>query len=420
MNIQPLINENSGKPKFYTSPPDMPPGYNKNPDHSMLSSDNDWDVLLEFLNEYSDNHNTFRSYCREVERFSLWMIVTKGISISHIKRDHWLEYATFLCEPFPIKDWCGKKQRRFIKDGQLNSDWRPFEVKKDKAPVSESIKEMPLIYGLSPNSAKKSQKTIESLFSFLVENNYLNGNPAAIRRRQKSKNAHARKQVKDRFLENELIDFAVNLLYQKQIEAKAFDKPEFPYIRARYIIQLLVGTGLRISEAAGHCMGDIYCKKDDWTLNVIGKGDKPREIPYLPDLVQSTREFRQSIGLPSSTPLHAEKTPLIPRENCTGSISDRRIDQILKWAFRFAVDAKIHESERITGSMTEADQTRHGELLREASILEKASAHWLRHSHATYYLIKTNNLKETMERLGHADVGTTMIYQHIVKDHEGV
>jgi site-specific recombinase XerD len=59
------------------------------------------------------------------------------------------------------------------------------------------------------------------------------------------------------------------------------------------------------------------------------------------------------------------------------------------------------------------NQDEKGMLLRDASILEKASAHWLRHSHATYFLKMSNqNLKLTMTRLGHSDVSTTMIYLH--------
>lgn len=418
MSIQPFIDDNAGNPRFLFQPPKQQAGYNRNAGESMLASDDDWLVLLEFLREYTDNRNTYRSYCREIERFSLWLINEANKSISHVKRDDWLAYQAFIENPEPVKTWCAKKQRRLLKDGRMNPDWRPFEIRQEKAPVNEPDKDMTYIQGLSANSAKKAHKTLESLFAFLVENNYLSGNPAAARRRRRSQQAHTRKQIKDRFLEVDLIDFTIDLLFAQQKNAAASQRPEFPFIRARYLIQLLAGTGLRISEAASHVMGDINCRTDQWTLDIIGKGDKPRSIRYLPDLIQSTREFRLNIGLPSSTPLFNESVPLIPRQNCQQAISDRRVDQILRWAFGMASDEKMQQSERYSGKRNEQEIKKLGDLHRDASILAKASAHWLRHSHATYFLKKTNDLKATMERLGHADVGTTMIYQHVIAEDE--
>jgi site-specific recombinase XerD len=144
-----------------------------------------------------------------------------------------------------------------------NPEWRPFEKRSDKAPVNDPDKDMPFITGLSQDSAKKCQKVIESMFNYLVDFGYLLGNPA-ITRKQRSSVSHTRKKVKERFLDSDLIDFTIDQLYVKQQEANDLDKPTFPFLRARYIIQLLAGTGLRISESAHHTMGDITCKKDKW------------------------------------------------------------------------------------------------------------------------------------------------------------
>ena len=84
-------------------------------------------------------------------------------------------------------------------------------------------------------------------------------------------------------------------------------------------------------------------------------------------------------------------------QNLTQPISMRRIDQILKWAFR-------------QGAMLfEIDQPR------KASKLRSASAHWLRHSYVTYLLESGASLKVAQENAGHSDIGTTMLYTHVAQ-----
>jgi integrase/recombinase XerD len=416
MNIQPLIDDRSIPPTFVSTPPSFPSGYNRSDaGDGMLSAKNDWDALLEFLSEYSDNVNTYRSYSRDVERFALWLIHEAGKGISDINRGDWSSFQSFLANPEQLKPWCAKKTRRFTPSGDINPEWRPFEKRKLRPPVNDPYKEMPYIYTLSSDSAKKTQKVIESLFGYLVDFRYLKGNPVSSRRTI-NKASRNHKKVKDRFLEIGLIDFTIDLLYFKQQQEEFAQKDTFPYIRARYIILLLAGTGLRISESANHRMGDISCRKEKWVLDIVGKGDKPRSISYLPDLIAATREFREEMNMPSSTPLYKEECPLIPRKAGDAPISDRRIAQILQWAFQLAVNAKLEEGEEYASKKSAQAKEKHGDLIREASILSNASAHWLRHSHATYYLQKTKDLKAVMERLGHTGVDTAMIYQHIVDD----
>lgn len=84
-------------------------------------------------------------------------------------------------------------------------------------------------------------------------------------------------------------------------------------------------------------------------------------------------------------------------QNLKQSISVRRIDQILKWAFNLgAQQFDIKEPRR-------------------ASKLRQASAHWLRHSYVTYLLDSGAPLKVVQENAGHSDVGTTMHYRHVAQ-----
>jgi site-specific recombinase XerD len=216
------------------------------------------------------------------------------------------------------------------------------------------------------------------------------GNPLAVDRRRKRKQSKPR--IIDRYLELDEIQAVLKAL----ANYLQYNQSEFFHVRrAIYIILLLFYTGLRISEAAQHRMGNFIQQEENWFLRVMGKGKKIREVPIPDELFAALQEFRISIGLPSPQPKFREKTPLIPMQNLKQAISARRIDQILKWAFNLGA------------VQFEPD------ALRKASKLRAASAHWLRHSYVTYLLESGAPLKVVQENAGHSDVGTTMHYRHV-------
>lgn len=349
--------------------------YNKAIGASLIDAKNDAQAISSFLLEFRDAPLTLISYSKEIERLLLWCIQIAKLNISSLRRDHLVAYQDFLKNPEPKNVWVGAKVKRQLADGSANPNWRPF----GKA--------------LSATTINKVITILDSFFNYLVQANYLTGNPLAIDRRRKKRQARVANMI-DRYLEKDEINATLQALTKFPAENEI---KNFQAIRARYIILLLFYTGLRIAEAANHTMGDFKQRKDRWFLRVIGKGKKLREIPIPDVLLDALADFRLKMGLKSPQPEFNETTPLIPMQNLTGSISTRRIDQILKWAFNLGAEKFDLNAPH------------------KASKLRSASAHWLRHSYVTYLLEAGASLKVAQENAGHADVSTTMHYTHVAE-----
>jgi len=349
--------------------------YNKSSGEALIDAKTDAEAISSFLAEFRDSALTLRSYAKEIERLLLWCVHIAKKNISSLRRNDLMEYQDFLKTPEPQAVWCGPKVARQLKNGDYNLLWRPF------------------CQGLSGGTVNKTLTILDSFFNYLVQTNYLTGNPLAVDRRRKKRNKNKSKMV-ERYLELDEIHAALDALMEYPSKEVAGD---FKVLRARYIILLLYYTGLRIAEAGEHTMGDFKQRADNWFLRVMGKGKKLREIPIPDELLEALAEFRMAIGLPSPEPKFREKTPLIPMQNLTVAITPRRIDQILKWAFNLgAARFDVHQPHK-------------------ASKLRAASAHWLRHSYVTYLLESGVSLKVAQENAGHSDISTTLLYQHVAQ-----
>ena len=254
--------------------------YNQALGSKLIDANNDSEAIESFLNEYKESPETLRSYAKEIERLLLWCIHVSKTNISSLRRDHLTAYQDFIKHPAPKKQWCGPSLSRIKKDGAINTKWRPF------------------VKGLSASSLQKTIRIIDSFFNYLVQMNYLIGNPLAVDRRRKKRN-QAKSRIIDRYLELDEIQATLTALSQHptNIETK-----EFQAVRAQYIILLLFYSGLRIAEAANHTMGNFIQREGNWFLRVIGKGKKLREIPMPDELKKALADFRLKVGLSSPEP----------------------------------------------------------------------------------------------------------------------
>jgi integrase/recombinase XerC len=149
-----------------------------------------------------------------------------------------------------------------------------------------------------------------------------------------------------------------------------------PWVLARdaAVLALLYGSGLRISEALGLAREAVPAPGKGDVVTVRGKGNKPRMVPVLPQVLQLIADYAAlcPYELPDDGPIFvgARGGPLSPR-----------IVQLVM--------------ARLRGALGLADT---------------ATPHALRHSFATHLLARGGDLRAIQELLGHASLSTTQIY----------
>ena len=151
-------------------------------------------------------------------------------------------------------------------------------------------------------------------------------------------------------------------------------------LRDRTILELIYGTGLRVSEAVGLTMTDIDLERGIVTCH--GKGSKQRFIPVGRSALKYLREY-----LKVRSELQGEKA-------------------VPKLFLRKSGD-----------SMTRQDVWQLVKKYSRSQGLGSVSPHSLRHSFATHLVQRGADSRSVQTLLGHSDLGTTQIYTHISNQH---
>ena len=168
--------------------------------------------------------------------------------------------------------------------------------------------------------------------------------------------------------------------------AAAADRPREEGLRARALLEVLYATGLRVSELVGLPLSTLA--RDPRVLIVRGKGGKERMVPLTEPAIDALAAYqpvrnhfipRRSAGRTASSPW------LFPSRGGHGHLTRVRFGQILK---EIAAAAGIAPA--------------------------RVSPHVLRHSFASHLLARGADLRSLQQLLGHADIGTTQIYTHVL------
>ncbi len=188
--------------------------------------------------------------------------------------------------------------------------------------------------------------------------------------------------------------------------------------RNKLIIEILYGSGLRISECLRLRVQDVDLQKCSITVK-DGKGKKDRQtllsqrlIPILEKTIELALEVMQldnNEGLGPSLPYAlGRKYPNAYRSR--------------RWAFIFPSATLCKHP--ITGVMCRHHL--HQTVIRKAlqAAVTKAginnkqvNCHTFRHSFATHLMAAGTDIRTVQELLGHNDVKTTQIYTHVIGRH---
>lgn len=162
--------------------------------------------------------------------------------------------------------------------------------------------------------------------------------------------------------------------------------------RDRAIVELLYGTGLRVSELAKLNIGDI-----DYSVGfvqVMGKGDKERFVPVGSKALEALGDYLDN-GRP-----HLDKENKSPT-NLPGVLMKKPLF-LNRWGSRLSVRS-IRRSLDKYASLAGINS-------------EDCSPHVLRHSFATHLLAGGADLRSVQDMLGHASIKTTQIYTHVMPE----
>lgn len=153
-------------------------------------------------------------------------------------------------------------------------------------------------------------------------------------------------------------------------------KEGFEDLRTSLIVGLLFATGLRVSELIKIKKKDFFFDREMQInfLRIIGKGSKERLVPVHDFAMDLVGKFVEHKNCTSNIYL---------LENCEKHLTRQRISQIL-WEIEQDLGIKLHP-------------------------------HQLRHSFATHFLQKSQNIRMVQKVLGHTSLSSTQIYTHIEK-----
>jgi integrase/recombinase XerD len=154
--------------------------------------------------------------------------------------------------------------------------------------------------------------------------------------------------------------------------------------RDRAVLEVLYGTGMRISELTGLSLPDVAM--DEQLVRVLGKGNKERLVPL-------GRYARQALG---SWMGPAGREAMVSRKGV------RRADSAALF-----LNAR---GGRLTRQGAWGIVRQYG---RRAGLDGKLTPHVLRHSCATHMLDHGADIRVVQELLGHASIATTQVYTKV-------
>lgn len=210
-------------------------------------------------------------------------------------------------------------------------------------------------------SVNRKISTLRTLYKFLVREGLIQKNPTYRISAPKKTN---KLPV---FLDTDKLDFL--------LDSEVFND-DFKGIRSRLIIELLFGTGIRLSELLSLKESDVDLVERK--IKVLGKRNKERIIPLTQTLVLLIKDY-----------LFKKKQEFLTDNSAILIITDKGQEAYPAFVYRIV--------------------TKH---LSFVTTKTKKSPHILRHTFATALLNAGADINAIKELLGHANLSATQIYTH--------
>ncbi|HLL20635.1 MAG TPA: tyrosine-type recombinase/integrase, partial [Kofleriaceae bacterium] len=241
------------------------------------------------------------------------------------------------------------------------------------------------LYGVNgPATLGRKLSSVRAFCRFLVKRGAIAGNPAAAIRGPKKRRGLPRAlDVDDAF---RLVEAPTSTGRTAHRTLSSSEEARHVLLRLRdaALLEVLYGTGLRVSEACGLDVDDIDRDRYNTPMLLVrrGKGNKSRQVPVGGAADRALTEYlpvRRALGAPDRGALFV---------NATGErLTPRSVQRMVK---RWTIAGGIHAT---------------------------ATPHGLRHSFATHLLDEGVDLRAIQELLGHASLSSTQIYTKVSLDH---
>jgi integrase/recombinase XerD len=218
--------------------------------------------------------------------------------------------------------------------------------------------------GLSNRSVARHVTTLRGFFGFLIEEGELQSDPTELLAAPQA--AHRLPKYLDRPRTDRLLE--------------APKESSKTGLRDRAMLDLLYAAGLRVSELINVRVSDL--DELEGVVRVVGKGNKQRLIP---------------VGRQALTSIERYRKDLRPR------LLAGRVSPYLFVTARGTAMTRQAFWKLLRG---------HGKAV---GMFRNLSPHVLRHTFATHLLEGGADLRSVQSMLGHADIGTTQIYTHVMR-----
>ncbi|MCY7352693.1 MAG: tyrosine-type recombinase/integrase [Cytophagaceae bacterium] len=271
--------------------------------------------------------------------------------LQHIKYEKRCSHHTLTAYRSDLEQFAGYLTQQYELDAPQSADFQI--IRSWVAHLSES--------GLDNRSINRKIATLRAFYGFLLRKKYLSADP----------------MLKIRALKT---DRTLPTFVKEQEMATLLDDVEFPEgfagVRDKLVLELLYGTGIRLSELTG--LKDSDLNEYERTLTVLGKRNKHRVVPLNSMLFNLIRDYQ---NLRKSTFGGQAEAALIVADSGVAAYPVL-IQRIVK------------------------------KYLTLVTSLEKRSPHVLRHSFATHLLNRGADLNAIKDLLGHSSLAATQIYTH--------